>query len=570
MFVLGDSPTSAAQAWRQPSVIGDDPVRFGIEGWGPGWSPLGIGRLPDERPLDSGGSVGEHEYCRREGCSVPYADLRYNDVRQKSVHNAFQRSEGIYDQVLYWRVRSLEVDIHSSGHPFAACPDDDWLVFHGWTDPLSNVLTLDEFLQICAGVQHTIPDHEVITLFVDIKDGFPASTSSDRSWARFDALLDRHLGAALYRPADLLGRAGAATLRDAVQGTGWPTLSELRGKFLVVLTGSETQLAHYIVSPDTAEDRSAFLSRGITAPGDIGADDDIVFFNMDNDHVALANVVGELGFVSRAYYVDDDDTWNRALTANCHHIATDMVNARVDRWSTTSGPTGFPFRAMRGATPRVTEPGHVGGIWARSGDIWNRNDSFVFHHTTCRPDDVDNTYVFAISGPNSHVDDWVKGGVVARRSVDSGSAYLGVFRVGEKHGLRVQVRPAANAPTFVLERRIGPSWAFGADFAQDTLVYVRLEITEQGRHAAAAGSVNGSDWVALGSHRFDEPLELQGLAASSHAQRRGAKFLFVVPDGRPPPVFESTAAIGTEDDPAEGWVDWNGTRRWRTDRFGRS
>lgn len=506
----------------------------------------------------------------REGNSVPYAGLRYNDVRQKSVHNAFQRSEGIYDQVLYWRVRSLEVDIHSSGHPFATCPDDDWLVFHGWTDPLSSVLTLDEVLQICVGVQRAIPDHEVITLFVDIKNGFPSSTSNDRSWARFDALLDQHLGGHLYRPADLLARAAAGTLRDAAQEIGWPTLSELRGKFLVVLTGSELQLQHYIVAPDTAGDRAAFLSRNITLPGHIGAHDDVVFYNMDSDHVALAYMVGEQGFVSRAYYIDDVDKWNQALGASCHHIATDMVNARVDRWSTTTGPTGFPFRAMRGATPRVAEPGTVGGIWARSGDIWNRNDSFVFHHTACASDDIDNTYVFAISGPNSHVDDWVKGCVMARHSIDTGSPYLGVFRVGEKHGLRVQVRPAVNAPTVVLERRIGPSWTFGADFDQDTLVYVKLEITDEGRRADAAGSINGSDWVALGSHRFDQPLNLQGLAVSAHAQRRGAKFLFVVPDGQPRPAFDRTTAIGTADDPAVGWVDWNGTRRWRTARFGRS
>ena len=38
---------------------------------------------------------------------MTYDDVRYNQVRQKSAHNAFQQQEGIYDQVTYWRIRSL-------------------------------------------------------------------------------------------------------------------------------------------------------------------------------------------------------------------------------------------------------------------------------------------------------------------------------------------------------------------------------------------------------------------------------------------------------------------------------
>ena len=32
---------------------------------------------------------------------MSYEDLHYNEVRQTSSHNAFQRLEGIYDQVVY-------------------------------------------------------------------------------------------------------------------------------------------------------------------------------------------------------------------------------------------------------------------------------------------------------------------------------------------------------------------------------------------------------------------------------------------------------------------------------------
>jgi hypothetical protein len=35
---------------------------------------------------------------------TPYSEIRYNQVRQKSSHNSFQRDEGIYDQMLYLSV----------------------------------------------------------------------------------------------------------------------------------------------------------------------------------------------------------------------------------------------------------------------------------------------------------------------------------------------------------------------------------------------------------------------------------------------------------------------------------
>lgn len=507
-----------------------------------------------------------------------YDELRYDQVRQKSVHNSFQKAEGVYDQVVYWRVRSLEVDVHT-WHLFDDGDDgvvvdpetglDDWFVYHEVWDRNSSIHRLGGFLRMCAGVQRALPEHEVITLFLDIKDGFPADVTATRSRARFDALLDAHLGPHLYRPADLLATDPTAeSLSDAVERTGWPTLRELRGKFVIVLTGGPLQLRNYIGPGETAADRTAFVSDGISAPGEIGADRDIVIHNMSDEHLALAREVSSRGFVARAYYVNDRDEWDEAAAGSCHHVATDLINARRDSWSTTSGPTGFPFRAHAGPTPQEHEPGTVGGIWARSGDIWGERDSFLFHHRALTAAEADQSYEFLISGANSHEDDWTKGGIMARAGLDPGAPYLGIFRPGEKHGLRAQIRVASGGPTMVLDRHLGPRWRFGSYFEQDTLAYARLELTDGGRHAAAYGSIDGVDWEQLGLFEFDEPLLLHGLAVSSHGQRRGVKYLFVVPGGGPRPPFDTTSAI-SPDGSAEGWVDWDGGRRWRVDRFGR-
>jgi hypothetical protein len=211
----------------------------------------------------------------------------------------------------------------------------------------------------------------------------------------------------------------------------------------------------------------------------------------------------------------------------------------------------------------------LGGIWARSGDIWEREDSFYFQHRECGPADLDRSYVFAVCGPNSHTEDWTKGGIMARQTTDPGSPYFGVFRPGQGDGLRAQFRAEPGRTTTVLERRIGRDWLFGSCFAQDSLVYLRLDVSRGGRRCAGFGSVDGVKWVELGAFDFEQPLTLHGLAVSSHGQRRGAKYLFVTPDGGPRPPFDRSRAIGPRDDPAEGWADWDGSRRWRVDRFSR-
>ena len=178
---------------------------------------------------------------------MAYADLRYNEVRQTSSHNTFQRSEGIYDQVVYWRIRSLEIDLHR-GKPFRDALKKDWYIYHvAGIDPDTTVDRFSGFLQICSGIQRAIPGHEVITVFLDVKDPFHKRASAAQSAAVLDGLLINALGEDhIYRPRDLLAREpGAASLQEAVAAQGWPRLEELRGKFLFVLTGGENNLTTY-------------------------------------------------------------------------------------------------------------------------------------------------------------------------------------------------------------------------------------------------------------------------------------------------------------------------------------
>lgn len=496
---------------------------------------------------------------------MSYDDLLYNEVRQKSSHNCFQRREGVFDQVVYWRIRSLEVDLHRGKNERSPL-QRDWWIYHTPFDPDTTVEKLSDFLTICGGLHFATPDHEVITLFLDLKDEF--GSSNHQSGDDLDDLLQTHLGESLYSPADLLawantppGATPAATLQGAIaRRGGWPTLKELRGKFIVVLTGGG--LESYL-GQRTPNDCVAFLSAKVDADKDVpGKRPHVVYFNMDGAKVKVAAKVHQQGLVSRAYYIDERVRWESALANHCHHIATDKINAREDRWSHTARSTGHPFHALKANPTPGPEAGEVCAVWAWSGDIWGKDDSFFFHYAHCESE-PDNAYRFLISGSNSHTDDWLKGGVLARESLAGGAAYFGVFRIAQHQPLRVQYRLKAGGTT--VDEPLG-TWA-GVD--DDTLVFVRLEISNGGRRATAWGSFGGNDdGIRIASVAFEQPLYYQGLGVSAHDDSKGAKFLFCAPNGVARPPFTKSRLIGAKSDKYEGGYDWVGDRRWKVVGFG--
>jgi len=108
-------------------------------------------------------------------------------------------------------------------------------------------------------------------LFLDLKDDFAGTHNA----AALDELLVDSLGDRLFVPQDLLDRApGARSLHAAIDTAGWPTVDELEGRVLVVLTGK----ADGYLSPSP----QAFL----TADAAAGHDPDFAFFNAKASRVS--------------------------------------------------------------------------------------------------------------------------------------------------------------------------------------------------------------------------------------------------------------------------------------------
>jgi hypothetical protein len=452
---------------------------------------------------------------------TPYSEIRYNQVRQKSSHNSFQREEGIYDQFLYWRVRSLEFDLHND-KGLSQNLTGNWYIYHVYiSDDDTTVDKLSDLMTVLQGLQRAVPEHEITTIFLDLKDDWDDTHTPEQ----LDSLLIDALGTNhILRPRDL---ATSNDLQGGIARSGWPHLSSLRGKFVFVLTGGnlseeDSKLNEYVADGGTAHERACFIAPGISTVADITAKNYAIFFNLKESQAsALAPSVFSAGLVSRIYEADSETTFKAMKTDQVHHIATNKINARVDPWSATDNRLGWPFEGIAITVAQSqAEAGTVYGVEAASEDLSGKNDSFYYYYGDAGTSN--RTWVAFISSPDSHVEDYAKGALMARASTDSNSAYFAVIRPGQDHGLRIQYRKKSGDKTDDVEEPV----ATDHTVQNDTLGFVKLTVSSSGKLAQGWGSVDGASWVFLGSFQFDEALKYQGYGTSSHDKDEKAKFLF--------------------------------------------
>lgn len=162
-----------------------------------------------------------------------YGNLRYNEVSLKAAHNSYQRDEILVDQLAWSSAqpfqagcRALELDISQS------CSGNAWSVGH---DPgyERNFRQLSQFLNELSVWSRNNRMHDVITIHLDLKQVEVDFMQKLDNYIR-DHL---HIGVVttVYRPGELMGQE--LTLPAGAEN-GWPTLDQLRGKFIFCVTGN--------------------------------------------------------------------------------------------------------------------------------------------------------------------------------------------------------------------------------------------------------------------------------------------------------------------------------------------
>lgn len=446
------------------------------------------------------------------GPNVPYAA-----VIQKSVHNSYERLEPLLDLLVYHRVRSVELDIHS-GKAGTTAANGQWFVYHDdmpfFRD--TSCESLSDCLGQLAAFHRAFPKHEVVTLWIDLKEPFTPGHGT----AELDVALSNALGRAnLFAPDDAKKRcAGATTLRSALAGScTFPTLDELRGKVIVTVTGgSACEPASPVMTYDGAIAFRAPNHSASCTP----AQGDAAFVNLAWDERAQAVEAGSLGLVTRMYKggvpggLDSQEDFEGAIAAGARHAATDKANAEADGWSTTSDVRGFPFRCA-GCEGHV-EPGtsSIIGLRATSGDLEGSADSgfFAFVDPNAPASSGADDLRALVSVPSSHAQEFAKACLVARASDAPGAVYAAACRTFDNQPPRMQVRTTEGGPTTSTTAPAIPG------LSVETPAFVRLFVEPIGAktRVTAETSGDGKTWVAMGTTDLDSALPHRGLVVSSH------------------------------------------------------
>ena len=446
--------------------------------------------------------------------SFPYR--RYNEVRQKSSHNSFQRQEALIDQLVYHRVRSLELDLHVGKGWSWPKTSQNWYVYHHMADTGTTCHRLSDCLDELRSFHDANPNHEVVTVFLDMKDDWQSSVMP----ADLDTRIHAHLPSSMvFRPADLVAScSGSTTLQGAASTCGWPYLRDMRGKFIFALTGSADYLNTYVSNGAADLTRSAFVAHKVDSTADLDDYDYGVFFNMTTSSQWLGTTIQSQGFIGRSYYVNDSSTWSQAESYRIHHLATDKINYHQDSWAKTHSANGWPFECFSPCSTSVDEPHQTIGVEVSSEDIWGSNDHFRFQYEY---NTDTNFWTAAIDTRNSHTEDWAKACLMARYSTSSNSMYFAVCRPNDAHRLRIQWRTSNGGGSDRTDGDIVPSDTVD----EESVTRVGLYVYSSGKCAAGYGSLKGDVWKLIGYKCYGSPLYRQGLASSSHGGGK-IKFLY--------------------------------------------
>jgi hypothetical protein len=279
--------------------------------------------------------------------------LPYNQVSFKASHNSYDRDETLVQQLAWdpnqpWQggCRGLELDINQSED------GNYWSVGHvgGYS---SKERQLSQFLNELRVWSQDGPDHDVVTLYLDLKEVHEGFADD------LDQYVSQYLGRPIYRPGELMG--AQSSVPNGARAYGWPTLNQLRGKFIVVLSGDSDAKAAY--SNEDPRERLCFADKDRDAD-ESPESNTRVFFNYhlyESDHdewgpVFRAQATNPAS-ICRGYVINEGDFWDNALAAGCNIPSTDKV--RNHDWAMVS--RSAPFTQLK---PLVTTSAAAAGLAA--------------------------------------------------------------------------------------------------------------------------------------------------------------------------------------------------------------
>lgn len=334
---------------------------------------------------ETGSSYTDHElslairngHLRDEIRNGEFGETPYNLVQQTNSHNSYVPSlhPTVTEQYEDFGLHSFELDINTGDPGYFGTEervDGDWYVHHD-SSPIdipflhatgseTHTRFLSEGLDEIASLDNVAP----ITVFLDLKHD-AINPEYGHGADDLDALLEAEFGDKLFTPQDWIDSVpGATTLEQAFEMGGWPTMADLEGRVLVVLTGkgngTENELGEYAGGPQGAGSRAAFiapepevtpvvvrpewvvpledgqvdLGPPITVGGEHIPDSAAVFYNTNS--VNEISPIHEGGYATRLWGLGDEADFDAAREAGSGVLGSDYVDPLEFDWSDSSDP----------------------------------------------------------------------------------------------------------------------------------------------------------------------------------------------------------------------------------------
>ncbi|MDP6942517.1 MAG: Ca2+-dependent phosphoinositide-specific phospholipase C [Myxococcota bacterium] len=281
--------------------------------------------------------------------------LRVHHIQCKGTHNSTHvepeftvpqwryTHRPLYEQLDQHGVRQVELDVHYNG-------DGTFDVFHL---PLVDAETTCGTLSGCLGELKEWSDdnpwHHLLFVLVEPKDELDFEHPITGHYDALDqAILDVWPPARMLRPDDV--RGDHATLREALETDGWPTLGATRQKAMFIMLDSGEHRTRYLADHPNLEGRVLFARDGLGEPW--GA-------VLEGGSAEAQLAAAQSGYLVRgsADSPDRDDVTNEAKSAEAmagpaHFISSDFPYAQeAGYWFELTG--GTPSRC----NPVTAPPG---------------------------------------------------------------------------------------------------------------------------------------------------------------------------------------------------------------------
>ncbi len=242
-------------------------------------------------------------------------ELPYNDSYTIACHNCYEKkfSKNLEEALSY--TPSIELDIWDMPLLFNHSPmQNDWYVKHSFLQK-GNKNNFGGSLASCFAEikewSNCNPDHTVLTIFIDKKQGWSGANGSRRPQDLDDLILATFGKDKVYTPHDFAGTGG--DLRTALKQNNWASLNSLKGKLIFIITDAtffrprNTVLNKYLNK--AGENAVCFVAPTIKKKEEINSPsgikrlnvNNVVFYNLNYKNCGICEYISSNGFVNRVF-----------------------------------------------------------------------------------------------------------------------------------------------------------------------------------------------------------------------------------------------------------------------------